>query len=90
VINGSVYFNPGGEHIDCRPFSALNNKEIAANPKKTRAAYNVLLDHVTALSGDLPSNTVKYMLLTEDDLALAPALAKSLDDAKALIAGALG
>lgn len=90
VINGSVYFNPDGELTDCRPFSALNNKEIAANPKKTRAAYNVLLDHVTALSGDLPSNTVKYMLLTEDDLALAPALAKSLDDAKALIAKALG
>lgn len=46
-------------------------------------AYNVLLDLATALSGDTGSSTVKYMLLTEQDLDLDPKLRQELADARA-------
>ena len=82
VINGTVYLNPAHELISCAPFAATTPREAASTPSKTRGAYNVLVDLVTALSGDMPSNTVKYTLLTEPDLDLAPALKQSLDDAR--------
>ena len=49
------------------------------------SAINVLLDLVTALSSDLPSNSVKYTLLTEQDMDLAPALKQGLADARAKV-----
>lgn len=82
VINGTVYLNELGELIDCSAFAALNNPEIAVDPSKTRGAYNVLLDLVTALSNDLPTNSVKYTLLTEQDMDLSPKLKQGLVDAR--------
>lgn len=77
VINGSVYANASNDLVDCSAFVANNNSEIA-DPKKTRGAYNVLQDLVTALGSDIGGNAVKYALLVEEDLDLAPALKQSL------------
>ncbi len=90
VINGSVYLNEADELIDCRDFAAVNQSEIAANPAKTRGAYNVLLDLVTALGSDLPAHGVRYTLLTEQDLELDPALGQGLTDARAKVGRFLG
>ena len=83
VINGTLYINHNNEFINCSGFAARNNTEVAENRAKTRGAYNVLLDLVTALSGDTGSSTVKYMLLTEQDLDLDPKLMQGLADARA-------
>jgi len=85
VINGTVYLNEKNQLIDCSAFAATNNAEVAGNPSKTRGAYNVLLDLVTALSSDLPGNSVKYTLLTEEDLDVEPALKQGLADARARV-----
>lgn len=82
VINGTAYIGPSNELIDCSAFAAVNNSEIAADPARTRGAYNVLLDLVTALASDLPTNTVKYTLLVEPDLDLSPLVKDSLADAR--------
>jgi hypothetical protein len=81
VINGSVYFNADDELTDCSAFAAANQGELDTNPQKTRGAYNVLLDLVTALASDMTSNAVKYTLLIDQDLDLAPALRQRLADA---------
>ena len=85
VINGSVYLNAADELIDCRGFAAINESDMAGDASRTRGAYNVLLDLVTALASDLPGNTVKYMLLTEKDLGLDPTLERGLADARAQV-----
>jgi hypothetical protein len=77
VINGSVYLNASNELIDCSAFAATNNGELA-NPQKTRGAYNVVLDLVTALGSDIAGNSVKYTLLAEQDLDLGPTLKQDL------------
>jgi hypothetical protein len=64
--------------------------EIATNSGKTRGAYNVLVDLVTAVGNDLPSNTVKYTLLLEQDLELSPSLKAGLADARAKAGRLLG
>lgn len=76
VINGSGYINPDNELVDCSSFVATNNKQVTHS--KTRGAYNVLVDLVTALSGDMNTPVVKYMLLDESDLKLSPELASKL------------
>ncbi|MBV6523043.1 MAG: hypothetical protein MNPFHGCM_03210 [Gemmatimonadaceae bacterium] len=83
VINGSAYVDDEDALIDCSTFAAANNGELAANPSRTRGAYNVLLDLVTAMSGDMSSNAVRYTLLVESDLDLAPSLKQRLIDARA-------
>ena len=90
VINGTLYINHRNDLIDCSGFAAINNTEVAENRSKTRGAYNVLLDLVTALSGDTGSSTVKYMLLTEQDLDLDPKLRQGLADARAEAGKRLG
>lgn len=85
TINGSVYINASGEVVNCAAFAATTPSEATSDPKKTRGAYNVLLDLVNALGGDLPGNTVKFTLLPEADLALAPALAQGLKAARASV-----
>ncbi len=83
TINGSVYINASNTLVSCTAFAATTSGEPTKDPKKTRGAYNVLLDLVNALGGDLPGNVVKYTLLPEADLALAPALAQGLKEARA-------
>jgi hypothetical protein len=70
VINGSAYLGPHNERVDCSSIVATNNGEVASNPSKTRGAYNLLADLVLGLGSDLPGNSVRYMLLTEQDLSL--------------------
>jgi peptidoglycan hydrolase-like protein with peptidoglycan-binding domain len=82
VINGSVYINAGGDLVSCAAFAGVNQADLNANRGKTRGAYNVLADLVTALASDAPETTVRYTLLDEADLALAPALSQKLADAR--------
>ena len=85
VINGAMYLNEKNELIDCSQFAAINNGDLAANSSKTRGAYNVLMDLVTALASDLPGSSIKYTLLIEQDLELAPALKQMLTEARARV-----
>jgi len=86
VINGTVYVNPANALVSCAGFAAVRPSEPMTTREKTRGAYNVLLDLVTALSGDMPSNQVKYTMLMEEDLDLSPELKQKLaeDRARAL------
>jgi hypothetical protein len=88
VLNGSAYIDPNNEKIDCSPFVATNNGEVASNPSKTRGAYNLVADLVLGLGSDLPGNAVLYTLLTEQDLALTASslIAVSRARASALLA----
>jgi hypothetical protein len=90
VINGSVYIAPNGELIDCTAFAAINQDELQGNPQKTRGAFNVVVDLVTALASDLPGNTVKYTLLPEADLAMSPPLAERMASNRERVAKAVG
>jgi hypothetical protein len=83
VINSTGYINPANQLISCASFAAVYEKEPPKERGKTRGAYNVLTDVVTALSGDMPNNTVKYTLLTEADLDLAPDLKQKMADDRA-------
>ena len=82
VINGTAYLTPSNDLVSCATFVGLNNTDIKNNPSKTRGAYNVLLDLVTALGSDIPTQTVKYTLLTAADLEFSPELKKGLADAR--------
>lgn len=90
VINGSLYLNADGALVDCTAFAATNDGEVAANPAKTRGAYNVLVDLVTAFSADRAGGIVKYTLLAEGDLDLDPALEQGLEDARVKVQRLLG
>ncbi|MGD9979259.1 MAG: peptidoglycan-binding protein [Hyphomonadaceae bacterium] len=86
VITGSVYINPAGELVNCTAFAAVTPDEPMEQVAKTRGAYNVLRDVVTALSGDMQNgNRVKYTLLEESDLAQSPEIQQSLTDARARV-----
>jgi len=85
VIGGSVYIGPSGQLVDCQSFCAVKSSEPGTVPGKTRGAYNVLVDVVTALGSDLPGNIVKYTMLLESDLALSPAVVQQLTAAKAQV-----
>ncbi len=85
TINGTVYMNSANEIVSCAPFAAATPSEASTDIKKTRGAYNVLLDLVSALGSDLSGSAVKYTLLPEADLALAPTLAKQLAEARAQV-----
>ncbi len=85
VIGGSIYMAPGGKLVDCQGFCAIKSTDPGTVPGKTRGAYNVLVDLVTALGSDLPGNTVRYTMLLEGDLALSPAVAQELAAAKAQV-----
>ncbi len=83
VINGAVYINANNDLIDCSAFSAVTPSQATDRAAgKTRGAYNVLLDLVTALASDVPGNSVRYTLLTEPDLELAPGLKQGLAQAR--------
>ena len=81
VISGSVYIDDQDQLRDCAAYAATGSAEPTKMVGKTRGAYNLLLDLVTALGSDL-GTTVKYMLLDEPDLELDPALKARLDTAR--------
>ena len=73
VITGSVYVDPANHLVSCQPFAAVTPAEPRdAASKKTRGAYNMLLDLVTALGSDVGEGRVKYTLVEAADLALLP------------------
>jgi len=91
VINGAVYINANNDLIDCSAFSAVTPSQATDRAAgKTRGAYNVLLDLVTALASDVPGNSVRYTLLTEPDLELAPGLKQGLSQARDRVVRAAG
>lgn len=79
VVSGGLYIDPRDQVVDCTGFAAVGSKDPTTNAAKTRGAYNVLTDLVTALGSDLPGNLLRYTLLVESDLARAPALAQSVE-----------
>jgi len=86
VINGTVYINSNNDLVDCSAFTALTPAQaMDRTSNKTRGAYNVLQDLVTALASDDAGNTVRYTLLNEQDLGLEPALGTRLADARARV-----
>ena len=84
VVSGSVYVNPRGNLVDCRKFMGITPDDPIKVPGKTRGAYNVLVDLVTALSSD-QNATVKYTLIAEADLDLDPELKAKVADARAKV-----
>jgi len=90
VINGSLYGNHAGASIQCQAFAGMNDQEVDAARDKTRAAYNMLVDVVTALGSDLAGDTVRYMLLTEQDLDLDPGIRAQIAHMRTEVARASG
>jgi hypothetical protein len=91
VINGAVYINSNNDLIDCSAFCAVTPSQATDRAAgRTRGAYNVLLDLVTALASDVPGNSVRYTLLTEPDLQLAPGLKEGLAEARDRVVRAAG
>ena len=77
VMCGKGYINHEGAAVDCSSFAALNYVELGQRIKgayMTKGAYSVLVDLVTAFSGDV--HEVDYMLLYERDLDLEPAIGR--------------
>jgi peptidoglycan hydrolase-like protein with peptidoglycan-binding domain len=83
VINGAVYINSNDDLIDCSAFCAVSPSQATdRGTGRTRGAYNVLVDLVTALASDVPGNAVRYTLLAEQDLDLSPGLKLGLAQAR--------
>ncbi len=82
VINGEVYINPAGQLVSCGRFAAIFSSDPTRSASKTRGAYTLISDLVTALSGDMSGNTVHYTMVREADLDLVPAIRQSLDKAR--------
>ena len=80
MIEGGHYINYRGATVDCSSFAAAGYASLG---DKTRGAYNVLLDLITAFS---PSNAVSsgtavhYTLLYEGDLTLNAGGQGTVDD----------
>jgi hypothetical protein len=78
VICGKGYINHEDTAVDCTSFAALNYTELgrrAGGTYKTKGAYSVLVDLVTAFSGDV--HAASYMLLYEQDLDLEPSIGRA-------------
>jgi len=82
VINGEVYINPAGQLVSCGRFAAIFSSDPTKTASKTRGAYTLISDLVTALSGDMPSNTVHYTMVTEEDLNLVPTIHEAMNKAR--------
>ena len=90
IISGGLYVGADGKVVSCQKFAAVGSKDPTERSDKTRGAYNVLLDLVTALGSDLPGNVVKYTLLLESDLSMAPALQQQLEADRNRVMGGVG
>lgn len=70
VVAGARYINHRNQKIDCSSFAAVNYSQL---PGKTRGAYNVLVDLVTAFAPSpvMTSGTkLLYTLVDEEDLSV--------------------
>ena len=73
VISGGGYINHHDDLIDCWEFAAPTYGSL---PRKTRGAYNVLLDLITVFTEDTRvqgGDRLHYVLIDEEDLVHAPA-----------------
>lgn len=88
VITGKAYINHKNELVDLAKYAAVNSgglgKYVNGN-YQTKGAYTVLSDVVAALSGS--ENIVRYMLLTEEDLAMSSEVVGMVDGARKMFAG---
>lgn len=84
VITGKGYINHNNEIVDCAKFAALNysqlGKDQASGQYRTKGAYTVLADIVTALSAK--DNVMHYMLLKEEDLQMSPEVTGMIEAAR--------
>lgn len=85
VVAGSAYLSPAAALIDCSAHVGINNTEVATvGSRKTRGAYDVLSDAIVAMSSDMPSpGIVRYLLVGERQLAIAPELAARIESERA-------
>jgi hypothetical protein len=87
VMQGQAYVDPEGRKRDCSAFAASGYAALGTRRNgvvQTKGAYTLLSDLVSALSGATPGdNTVHYMLISDQDLALDPAVAQKARDALA-------
>ncbi len=85
VMQGLAYIDPRGRKQDCSTFSASGYAALGSKRNgvvQTKGAYTLLADLVTAFSGASPGdNVVHYMLISDRDLALDPAVARHASDA---------
>ena len=88
VLAGSGYEDFRGELVDCSSYVAIRNSEIEqTGGRKTRGAYNVLGDLITALgSGLATEDQVYFTLIHENDCLLNDVIAsevtQSLENAR--------
>jgi len=88
VLTGSGYEDFRGNLINCSSYVALNNSEIEeTSGSKTRGAYNVLGDLITALGSGLPTEEkIHFTLIHENDCSLnnviADEVSQSLSNAR--------
>lgn len=86
VIGGAFYINPADVLVDRRRHLANTAKTLAeSNGALNRGAYDLLVDLVTAQSGDMNTEEVLYSLFDEDDLDLAPQLAAEIVRARSRV-----
>ena len=84
VITGKAYLNHRNTLIDMARFAAPFYTSLGTTVNgcyQSKGAYTVLTDLVTSFSGD-QDNVVRYLLLTDDELAVSPALAAMIDGAR--------
>lgn len=72
VLAGSGYEDFQGELVNCSSYVAINNSKIKeTGGSKTRGAYNVLGDLITAFGSGLPTEErVYFTLIDENDCSL--------------------
>ena len=81
VLAGSGYEDFQGKLVDCSSYVAINNSKIKETKgSKTRGAYNVLGDLITAFGSGLPTEEqVYFTLIDENDCLLHDAIAAEVN-----------
>ena len=68
VLAGSGYEDFQGELVNCSSYVAINNSKIKeTGGSKTRGAYNVLGDLITAFGSGLPTEERVYFTLIDEN-----------------------
>ena len=92
VLAGSGYEDYKGNLISCASYVAINNGEVKSTKgRKTRGAYNVLGDLITAFGSGLVSDgKISFTLIDENDCihsdSIALEVSDSLRDARQFVA----
>jgi hypothetical protein len=84
VITGKAYINHRNTLVDMAKYAAPFYTSLGTTLNgcyQSKGAYTVLADLVTSLSQD-QDHVVRYLLLTEDELAVSPELVAMIDGAR--------